>query len=935
MNESRDSLLRVALTFALIFSPFAVQSALAQDGAESIEEVVVVGSRRSGRSPTDSPVPVDVVTGEDFANQGTSDVDDMLRNLLPSYNVERQPISDAATLTRPANMRGLPADSTLILVNGKRRHRSAVIAELGGSLNSGSQGPDLAVIPSMAIERIEVLRDGASAQYGSDAIAGVINFVLKEDREGLHFDGKYGETFKGDGTVKQFGINWGMPLGPDGFANATLQWSDSDPTSRSLQRTDAQGLIDTGNSAVRQPYAQIWGAPQIEDNWAFFLNAGIDLTDNQELYAFGNYAQREVDGGFFFRNPNDRDGVFTQGEANWDVNGDGINNDDETIALRTLMDTALAGTGGDSTCAAAVSPGGSVFDGFNGGDYQDANPGCFSFNSWDEGGFTPQFGGKIEDISGVIGVRGTYGNTALEYDVSVSLGRNEVAFAINNTLNPSLGPESPRDFELGKYIQTEQSYNLDLVYPMEVEMFYSDLNVAFGGEYRNESFEIRQGDETSWVQGDFAFQGSNGLVYDSDITYDVNGDGTQDTVFTEGVSLASMSIGANGFAGFGPSQIGEFDRGSYAFYVDLEADVIESVTLGLAGRYENFDDFGHTFNMKGMARWAITDDFALRASGSSGFRAPTPGQANVTKLSTITVDGVLQQRGQIPPTNPLAEALGGEALDAEKAVNWNVGMVWDVTDDLSFTMDGFWIRVKDRISQTGTIDIADLDINEFPDLAGQCPANISVPACLELLGVSGAGDLSSVSFFTNDFKTTTKGVDLVGSYMHDWGNAGVSNFVAAWNYTKTDVDKAGEEVSRNRIFDLEHFNPRNRGIFTVNHMVGDFRVLLRASYYGKFNVGDFSDDPTFVAGENTYTKDCELFNDKCYGDQWIFDIEGAYTYNDRYTFIVGAQNFTNEKGPIDDDNKDGTIGSGNKYETNTPWGFDGGFWYLRVRADFN
>jgi iron complex outermembrane receptor protein len=216
-------MLRSALVGVLVLSPFAAPAAMAQEGASTIEEVVVVGSRRAGRSATDSPVPVDVVTGDDFQAQGTSDMDDMLRNLLPSYNVQRLPISDAATITRPATMRGLPPDNTLILVNGKRRHRAAVIAEIGGSLAAGSQGPDISVIPTLAIDRVEVLRDGAAAQYGSDAIAGVINFVLKEDREGITLEGKWGEYFEGDGESYTAGINMGLPLGPNGFANATFQ----------------------------------------------------------------------------------------------------------------------------------------------------------------------------------------------------------------------------------------------------------------------------------------------------------------------------------------------------------------------------------------------------------------------------------------------------------------------------------------------------------------------------------------------------------------------------------------------------------------------------------------------------------------------------------------------------------------------------------------
>ncbi len=953
MSESRDSLLRVALIGALLLSPAAIPAALAQQGAESIEEVVVVGSRRSSdRSAKDSFVPVDVVTGEEFENQGVTDMDDMLRNLLPSYNVTRQPISDAATLTRPANLRGLPPDNTLILINGKRRHRGAVIAELGGSLAAGSQGPDLAMIPSMAVERVEVLRDGAAAQYGSDAIAGVINFVLKDNPNGFSIEGKYGEFYEDSENQRQIEGNLGLPLGPNGFANATLRWKDNEPTSRSLQRTDAAGLIATGNGDVRQPYAQIWGAPEINDDWAFFLNSGIELTDTQEVYAFGNYGERKVEGGFFFRNPNNRSGVFTGGEATFDRDGDGVpeldpDEDDglARIGLRAIMDTALAPerSGGVSTCPAVATPGGSQFNGFQGSDYVSANPDCFVFNALDEGGFTPQFGGNIEDISGLIGVRGTleqFGN--LEYDVSVGLARNEVEYFLNNTLNPSLGPDSPRDFQIGKYIQTEQNYNIDFVYPMEVDFLYSELNVAFGMEYRDETFEIRQGSAVSWDAGDYAFQGSDGITYASNITdFDEDGDGTGDiaTIFTAGENLPGLSIGANGFAGFSPAQVGEFDRANWAGYLDLEADVTERWTLGLAGRYEDFDDFGDTWNGKVATRYAFTDAIALRGSISTGFRAPTPGQANVTKVSTITVDGILQQRGQIPPTNPLAAALGAEPLTNEEAVNYTFGGVWDITDTLSLTVDWFRIELDDRISQTGTINISDLPVSDFPELDNQC-VSTELADCLQELGVPGAGDLSSVSFFTNDFETTTQGVDVVATYVHDWDRWGITNFTAAWNWTETDVDDAGSEVSRERVAELENFNPENRGIFTINHLIGDFRFMARFSYYDEWtNAEDIDDDPATIlpdgSVDNTrYNLVCDVNRDKCYDDEWIVDMEAAYTLRDRYTFVVGGQNVFDESGPKDLDNADGTIGSGNEYDTGTPFGFDGGFWYVRMRADF-
>lgn len=903
MGNLENATIRFSLIGALAFCPLAVPVAAAQEGAQAIEEVVVVGSRRAGRTATDSPVPVDVVSGDDFQAQGTSDMDDLLRNLLPSYNVQRLPISDAATITRPATLRGLPPDNTLVLVNGKRRHRSAVIAELGGSLAAGSQGPDVSVIPTLAIERVEVLRDGAAAQYGSDAIAGVINFVLKEDREGVTFEGKWGEYYEGDGELWQGTINAGLPLGDDGFANVTFQVKSADPTNRSVQRTDAAALIATGNTAVEDP-AQIWGSPEIDDDYTFFLNSGIDLTDSQELYAFANYAERKVRGGFFYRNPNNRANVFT-------VDG-----------LRAIMDTDLSNNSdllvpGDnrvSNCPALPSPGGAPSDQAA----VDADRAamaalpsdCFLFNEIFPGGFTPTFGGNVEDISGVVGLRGTW-DSGLSYDFSLSLGRNEVEFLLENTINPSLGPDSPTEFSIGKYVQTDQNYNANFVYPVDVEAFYSDLNVAFGAEYRVETFEIRQGEEASWQAGEFAFQ--NDLVYDDGST-----------------PMPAMSIGANGFAGFGPTQVGEFDRANYALYVDLEADVVENLLLGVAARYEDFDDFGDTLNGKISARWQIVPSFAVRGSASTGFRAPTPGQSNVTKVSTRTVDGVLRQSGQIPPTNPIAQFLGAEPLDAEDATNYTLGLIWDATDDLTFTVDFFRIELEDRISQTGQIDIAGEPV---PD-GVSCPGATNLAQCLEVLGIPGASDLTSVSFFTNDFDTTTTGVDVVATYVQDWGDAGITDFTAAWNWTETEVDRAGIEVSRNRILDLENFNPEHRGIFTINHAVRDFRFLVRASYYDDWVEGSNSGDATFVPGNTSYDLDCTLGADNCYGSEWIFDVEAGYTFNERYDFVIGAQNVFEEFGPKDKDNlASNSIISGNEYTTTSPFGFDGGFYYFRFVAN--
>lgn len=920
MQVQRFQPLKLALAVSLVAGASAAPSAFAQ-GADNIEEVVVLGSRRVDRSATDAAVPVDVFTGDEFVNQGLQDMDDLLRNTVPSYNVQRAPISDAATITRPATMRGLPPDNVLILVNGKRRHRAAVIAELGGSLAAGSQGPDLSVIPALAIQQVEVLRDGAAAIYGSDAIAGVINFGLKEDASGITAMAQYGEMGDGDGEAYLVGLNAGFPLGPNGFANLTFQVKESDPTSRSTQRTDAQGLIDAGYP-VREPYAQIWGSPEIRDDYAFFLNSGIDLSDNQRIYAFGNYAERTVEGGFFFRNPNSRGGVFTQGSN------------------RAIMDTDLAGvvTGRNvSNCPVLPSPGSgnSALDPATvaaDAAAQAALPAnCFLFNSAIPGGFTPQFGASVEDISLSAGIKGEL-DMGLLYDVSIGLGQNEASFFLNNTLNPSLGPDSPRDFNLGTYKQTEQRYNADFVYPIAVDGLASDLNVAFGAEYRVETFTIGLGAQESWDAGDYAFQ--TGQVDDPTTAGVVEGN-----FYADGTTpLPAMSIGANGFAGFGPTQIGEFDRGNYAVYLDLEADVVEGFTLGGAVRFEDFEDFGTTTNFKLVGRWQITPEVFLRGSASTGFRAPTPGQSNVTKVSTITVDGVLQQRGQIPPTNQIAGFLGAEPLDAEESVNFTLGGGWDITDELNVTVDYFWINVDDRISQTGTINIAGEPIPS----GANCPTTLgnggTLSQCLQELGVPGAADLSSVSFFTNDFETETQGIDVVATWSHAWEAYGNTNFTAAWNWTETSVERVGTEVARNRVLELENFNPQHRGIFTLNHTYGDFGVLVRASYYDDWIDGDWTGDPTFTAGNTAYTVDCTrpLQRDNCYDGSVIWDVEFSYTFQERYSFALGGQNVGDDNGPLDIDNiDDGNVGSGNTYTTSSPWGFDGAFWYGRVRVDLD
>ena len=912
--------LPTAIALGLLVPAGFAPLALAQQADEMVEEIVTIGSRRPQRSNTDSSVPVDVISGDEFVNMGFADMDDMLKTAIPSYNVARNEISDAATIVRPANLRGLPPDNVLILVNGKRRHRSGVIAELGGSLSSGSQGADISAIPSMAIKQVEVLRDGAAALYGSDAIAGVIGFQLNDSAEGMSLEVRTGESGEGDGGLTQVQGNIGLPLGDDGFLNITGSWMEQDPTSRSVQRTDAINLLTNGNAAqkasVASPYAQVWGAPEQIDNYNIFVNSGIEVSDSLEVYAFGNYGSRETLGGFYFRNPNSRGGVYTNGST------------------RAVVDTNIRNraTGVTSNCPALTSPG----SGGNGVPLDQtavaadalamANlpSNCFVMNQPTPGGYTPQFGAQLKDASIVIGGRGDI-TPNLSYDISGSYGRNAVSFLLNNSWNPSNGPdgfvngELQRNFDIGQNVQSETNFNIDMNYTMPVDGLASDLNIAFGGEWRDERFETIVGEKNSWVAGRFAFQ-------------NVDGSNT----YSDGVTpLPNLSIGAHGFAGFSPEQSGYWGRSNYAVYSDFEADITDSFTAGLAVRYEDFESFGDTTNFKVSGRYRLTDALAVRASYNTGFRAPTPGQENVTKLSTITVDGELQQRGQIPPTNPIAGALGAQALKPEDSKNYSLGMVWDVTGDINVTVDYFNIEIKDRIAATGTIDISSRSA-----IAGVgCPAALAagrnLALCLQEAGVPGAADLSSVSFYTNDFSTTTQGVDLVATWNLDFGDMGNGTLNAAWNWTETEVDNAGQEVNRNRVVGLENQNPQNRGVFTYNHFLNDFRFLARLRTYDDWIDSGWSGDTT-SRGPNGlgYTINCGFNTDNCYSGESVVDLEAAYTWNSNYTFVVGANNAFDQDAAINQNNLDGTIGSGGLYAGSTPWGTEGAFYYARVRVDF-
>ena len=839
-----------------------------------IEEIVTTGTRARERSVSESMVPIDVISAEDFSNQGDTDLSNLLRTVVPSYNVNTQPISDAATIVRPANLRGLAPDHTLVLVNGKRRHRAAVIYWLGNGVSDGAQGPDISAIPAIALKQVEVLRDGASAQYGSDAIAGVMNFILKDSIDGASIQAKYGEFREGDGAAYSVAGNLGLPLGSNGFANLSFEFGESDPTDRSVQRDDAAALIAAGNTAVLNP-AQVWGSPEVADEIKLWGNFGINLDNGNELYAHANYVSKTVTGGFYFRNPDTRGAVFaeTVGNPNYDADTGtflpGFENEAESVGVRLVGD--LSGTG---ACALAQSgatntPGTPfTYDGLNpnitdsgdpnfdnlAGVIADAN--CFAFNEIFPGGFTPSFGGDLVDYSVLAGIKGETSG-GWYWDASMGYGSNEVDFFISNTVNASLGPNTPTTFDPGSYTQKEFNVNLDASYALG-----DSANLGVGVEYRDETFEIGIGQLESYEIGTLADQG--------------------------------FSAASNGFPGFGTIAAGDWSRANYAVYADIELELADNWMVGVATRYEDFDDFGTTMNGKISTNYRVNDSLALRGSISSGFRAPTPGQSNAYNVSTefdlVAMD--LVNNGTIPSTSAVAALRGGKALAPEKSINLSVGAIFDL-GPVNVTADYFNIEMTDRITVS---QLFSLDPDEIDDLIQE--------------GVTSAGNLNNFRFFTNDFDTETSGVDIVATSAVDM-LGGTTDFALAFNYTSTDVTKSNPDtVDATRIRELQDGLPDIRYSLTANHMVGDWRFLGRVSYYdGWFDSEDGND----------------------YGGEFLVDLEGAYNFTDALQVVVGAQNVFDQ---TPEDNPGAAAGVGNKYSQFSPFGFNGGFWYARVKYDF-
>ena len=843
---------------------------------KEIQEVIVTGTRRQDRTAVESAAPIDVLSGADLQNQASTNMLDTLSNTVPSFIVGQNSISDASSFVRSPSLRGLPGDEMLVMLNGKRMNRSALVQVFQGGeteLAFGSQAPDLASIPSIAIKSLEILRDGASAEYGSDAIAGVLNFHFRDNPSGIEVQSRFGQYFPGhgysdDGWDRQVAANIGLPLGSQGFVNISGEWSANQQTVRNVTRPSALAFAQTYPALAQDlPHypgpVQQWGTPPSESE-KVVVNSGIKLDNGDQLYFFGNYANIQTNESFNYRLPK----TVTDSTGTTYANHPAFND--------IYLDPCTSAYTGCPT----------------GGFIQDAN--TFNYNSVYPGGFTPRFFGITQEFFGALGYKGVT-SWGMNYDISGTTAQNSLAVSLTTSLNPSLGPVSPTSFYDGKFVQKENTFNVDLSYPWTIPGLASPLSVAGGLEWHDENYQQLLGDTASYAAG----------PYTSQPLYTCNGFVCTPSLDSKGKQIiATQSTASNGYGGISTSI--DASQVSYAAYLDFEADVLKNLTLGLAGRQEHYASFGSTTLGKFQARFKATDWVALRGTVSTGFHAPTPGQSNVETLSTTFIPGTATQVqiGTYPVTSAAAKYFGATALRPEESTNLSGGIVLTPLDALLVTLDWYSIEVRHRIGISQQFTVTQADI-----------------AKLNALSYVGPG--GTVQYFTNGFSTKTKGVDVVATYFFDIF-AGRLSTTVAYNYNKSDVTNYDPHViSPARIIDIQHYAPNHRVNMTLDYHLGPFAAVAHENYYGTFR--DQNDYPG------------QLFSAK-----WTTDLDLSYVVWRNVTAAIGGRNLfnvypdkiansaTNTVYPTTGGLVDGEVYP----RTGGPFGYNGAFYYFRLAAKF-
>ena len=877
--------------------------------------IVVVGSRVEGRTVADSPVPIDVISDSALQNSGLGETNKVLSQLVPSFNFPQPSIADGSDVTRPATLRGLNPDQVLVLLNGKRRHVSALL-NINGTVGRGAAAVDMNMIPALAIQRIEVLRDGASSQYGSDAIAGVINVQLKTassggraqvsygkyvttldgvaDFDGLSLvngqpaldttDSRYlqstgsGERKARDGIYTTFGVNVGLPVGDGGFFNFTGEYRDRNYTNRQGfdLRPNYIRPTTTTFDARETSFNRLnfrYGDAKTED-FNFLINSEVPLGD-AEFYAFGTYGHR--------------DGLSA---ANFRQQSAATNRD-----------------------FSAILPGATPVNG--------------NFVGLTPDGYLPKIQSNIDDLSASMGIRADV--AGFKGDFSLGLGRNELNYRTEDSVNVSFGPNSQRSFDAGGLSFTQILANADLSRQFDLNLA-GPLTFAFGGEYRHEKFAIRPGDPQSYQTGPF-FQAARTLPA-TNCTAIGGLPGNNNACTFPGRAAAA---GAQGFGGLPASARTNVDRDSYAGYLEFDADLFEGFTATAAGRYEHYTDFGDTLNGKLALRYEFVEGLAVRGSVSNGFRAPSLHQQFFTTTSTNFLAGVPVDVSTVAVSSPVARALGSQPLDPEKSLNLSGGFTANPFRGFNLTVDYFNIKIRDRVVLSENLGAAGV---------GTAAQNAAVQAVLNANGFSTVG---AARFFINGLDTTTQGVDAVATYRANLGALGAWNFSAAYNYTENKIDRRLNELGplatipglvlfgRVEGIRFERGQPRTKVVLATDGKIAGVGVSARTTRYGTV----IAPETTAPLGADALSLTALGPDDQVLSSKWVTDFSLSYevrgvqltvgvdnafdTYPDRRPFglrpaaVGGVYPATYQFLP---------------YSNFSPFGFNGRFLYGRVAVNF-
>ncbi len=855
---------------------------------ETTPELVVIGTRRTDRSVTDSPSPIDVIGATELGAQPAANMLDTVRNLVPSFFVPQNTISDASTFVRPPSLRGLGADQILVMVNGKRYNRAALVQVYSGAdtaLSYGSQGADISNIPAIAVKNLQILRDGATAQYGSDAIGGVINYQIRDD-EGIEAQALYGQTYEGDGDRIQLGVFGGVRLGENSFVTFAGEAYDEEGTDRGATRPVAVVFAQNNPSLVNTipnypGPAQNWGSSP-GSGYKLFLNAGFELAESVQLYMTGNYARSSANQSFNYRSAYTIPGSVTID------NGSGT-----PVSVTSAFSGALRQNGSFNTIYLTPCPTGNATCPA-GGFVQDSN--TFNFRSIYPGGFTPRFIGEVDQMYGTAGLKGEFAG-GLTYDLSATLARNSLRLSMTDSLSASFGPLSQTSFFFGELIQREETFNLDLTYPLEVG-FASPITLSAGAERRREEYEKTVGDLQSYASGPYARQPLYVQTAPGVFAPALN------TATPPTQIVATQSPAASGYGGVSPIFAGVNAQSSYGVYVGAEADITDALTFGVAGRYEDYDTFGDTFVWKANALFEISEAFSIRGTIGTGFHAPSPGQNNTQIVTTNFRSGNQVQTGTYPVTSSIAQYYGATSLQPEKSNNYGAGFIVKPMDNLTLTVDGYIIDVRDRIGISQTFRVTAADVAALPALA--------------IVGVDG-----DVNYFTNGFDTRTKGIDAVANYRTRLMDGGL-NLTVAYSYNESEVTEFNPSViSADQRFNIANLPPRHRLNASANWQFGDFQTNARVNYFSSW------------ANQLEYPG--QRFSGKA-----TADLDLSYTIAENYTLTVGANNIfdtypdriapstTNPVYALTDSLADGQVYP----RSGGPFGINGGFYYVRFRVTY-